>query len=105
MVNVTDRAKDVLLQKKTEANILNPEVGLRLTTHDTGEVALVVDRVREGDEIVMHRDATVLMVAPEVSAAVLRGRTIDCRETEDGRPQLVLAGVRATGRGSAASAG
>ena len=43
--------------------------------------------------MVIHRDSTVLVVAADVSASVLQGRTIDCLETEAGEPQLVLAGI------------
>jgi Fe-S cluster assembly iron-binding protein IscA len=93
MVHITDRAKDVLLQKKEEANTQDPRIGLRITTQPTGEVTLVIDREREGDEVVIHRDSTVLVVAADVSASVLQGRTIDCLETEAGEPQLVLAGI------------
>jgi Fe-S cluster assembly iron-binding protein IscA len=93
MIHITDRAKDALLQKKEEANIQDPRVGLRITAQPTGEVALVVDRERDGDEVVVHRDSTVLVVAPDVSASVLEGRTIDCLEDDAGASQLVLAGI------------
>lgn len=90
MVHVTERAKDVLLQTKAAANIQDPNVGLRLTTEPSGKVTLVVDRPKLGDEVVTHNDSTVLVVDPDVSAFVLTGRTIDCRETDRGRFQLVL---------------
>lgn len=99
MVHVTERAKDVLLQRREAANIQDPGVGLRLTTETGGKVTLVMDKAKAGDEVVTHKDSPVLMVDPQVSAFVLAGRTIDCRETEGGRFQLVLtsAGPGATG--------
>lgn len=90
MVNVTERAKEVLLQKKESADIHDASVGLRLATTATGKLTLVVDRVKAGDEVVTHKDSTVLVVDPAVSALVLAGRTVDCKETDDGKLQLVV---------------
>jgi ABC-type tungstate transport system permease subunit len=90
MITVTERAKDVLLQTKEAANIQDPDVGLRLTTEGTGKVTLVADRAKAGDEVVTHRESTVLVVDPEVSAFVVAGRTLDCRQTDAGLLQLVL---------------
>ena len=102
MVHVTERAKDVLLGKRAAANIQDPSVGLRLTTEASGKLTLVADRAKAGDEVVTHKDSTVLMVDPEVSTFVLAGRTIDCKQTDDGRLQLVLTSTGTAGQGPAA---
>ncbi len=90
MIQVTDRAKDVLLQKKAAANIEDPDVGLRLTSEPSGKVTLVVDRPKAGDEVVTHRESTILLVDPDVSVFLMAGRTVDCREIDGGGVQLVL---------------
>jgi hypothetical protein len=104
MVHVTERAKDVLLQKRAAANIQDPSVGLRLTTEAGGKVTLVADRAKAGDEVVTHKDSTVLMVDPEVSTFLLAGRTIDCQQTDDGRLRLVLTSTGAADEGPAGGA-
>lgn len=90
MIRVTARAKEALLSRKLSANIADPDVGLRLTSGPGGKVGLVADREKAGDEVVRHKDSTVLLVGPEMSALVLTGRTVDCRWTDDGRIELVL---------------
>ncbi|MGH7312548.1 MAG: hypothetical protein ACREJV_05200 [Candidatus Rokuibacteriota bacterium] len=90
MVNVTERAKEVLLRRKQSANIHDPTVGLRLAPASSGHLRLVADRTKAGDQIVKHRDSTVLLVSAELSEFVLAGKTVDCREREDGRRELVL---------------
>lgn len=91
MVHVTDRAKDALLQKKLEANIHDPEIGLRLAAHPSGTLGLVVDRAKAGDQVVRHRNSTVLLVDPQISDLVVASRMVDCRETDGGRgAELVL---------------
>ncbi len=90
MVGVTERAKEALLQKKLSANIRNPEVGLRLATAPSGRLTLVADLVKAGDQVVKHKESTVLLVSAELSEMVLAGRTVDCTDTEDGRSELVL---------------
>lgn len=99
MVQVTERAKEALLQKKLSANIHDPEVGLRLLAHPSGMLGLVADRVKAGDHVVRHKDSTVLLVDPEMSDLVLASGTVDCREIDDGgRIELVLRRSRAVGR-------
>lgn len=93
MVGVTDRAKEALLRRRRLANLRSPEVGLRLACVATGEIVLVPDRVKAGDQIVRHEDATVLLVDEELSDGLLAGRTVDCKDTSGGDSALV---VRAT---------
>lgn len=90
MIHVTERAKEALLDKKLSKNIVDPDVGLRLASGPGGRLGLVAGRKKAGDEVVRHRDSTVLLVDPEISALVLTGRTIDCRRCGAGRVELVL---------------
>lgn len=90
MVNVTERAKEVLLQQKVSHDIHDAAIGLRLATTADGRFTLVADRAKAGDEVVTHKDSTVLVVDPQVSALALAGRTVDCRESDDGRLELVV---------------
>lgn len=94
MIHVTERAKDALLNKKLSANIADPDVGLRLASDTEGKLALLADRVKAGDEVVRHKDSTVLLVDPEISALILTGRMVDCRRADDGRLELVLRNAR-----------
>jgi hypothetical protein len=89
MIRVTERAKQLLLEKKRLANIADPEVGLRLERSTQGELALSADRMKAGDQVVKHEDSTVLLVDAELSEMIFAGRTVDCAERE-GRTGLVL---------------
>lgn len=95
MVNVTERAKEELLRKKVAGRIEDPEVGLRLATAAGGQLVLVADRAKDGDDIVMYKDSTVLLVDREMSALVLAGRIVDCTKTEEGKPALVVRPLKA----------
>jgi hypothetical protein len=90
MIHVTQHARDALLNKKRLANIADPDVGLRLASSPDGKLGLVADRQKAGDEVVRHKDSTVLLVDPGMSALVLRGRTVDCRQSDDGQEEIVL---------------
>jgi hypothetical protein len=89
MVHVTERAKEVLLERKRSANVNDPGVGLRLARSSGGKLALFADRMKAGDQVVKHKDSTVLLVDAELSELVLAGRTVDCTE-RGGRADLVL---------------
>lgn len=93
MVGVTERAKEALLQRKRLADIRSRDVGLRLAYVPSGEVVLLPDRVRAGDQVVKHEGSTVLLVDAELSEGLLAGRTVDCRDSRGGGSRLV---VRAT---------
>jgi hypothetical protein len=92
MIRVTERAKEELLQRKRSAHIHDPEAGLRLARTRSGNLALVTDRMKAGDQVVSYRESTVLLVQAELSELVLAGASVDC--TEGG--ELV---VRRTGAG------
>jgi Fe-S cluster assembly iron-binding protein IscA len=89
MVHVTERAKEVLLERKRSANINDPDMGLRLARSPRGCLGLFADRMKAGDQVVKHKDSTVLLVDAELSELIFAGRTVDCAHT-GGRADLVL---------------
>lgn len=101
MVHVTERAKEVLLQRKPP-HLPEREAGLRMVLRTafapSRRLSLVTDRVKAGDQVVTHKDSTVLLIDARLSALVLSGATVDCRDAEDGRPQLVLRSSGPIGR-------
>lgn len=86
MLTVTQSAKE-LLKDKLVAHTDDPETGLRLTV-EAGQLGLVLDREQEGDQVVEHEAAKVLLVAPEL-APVVDGITLDVQDTAEG-PKLVV---------------
>ena len=90
MINITTLAKKELLRTKLSASIPDPDVGLRLTTAVTGALVLVADKAKAGDDVIRYQDSIVLLVDQEISALVLAGRTVDCRERADGKRDLIL---------------
>lgn len=101
MIHVTERAKDVLLQRKPP-HLAEREVGLRIVLRTafapSWRLSLVTDRVKAGDQVVTHRDSTVLLIDARLSEVVLAGATVDCRDAGDGRSQLVLRSSGPIGR-------
>lgn len=87
MLTVTSEAKQLLLEALL-ANTDDPEVGLRLALGPGGQLALVLDKEAEGDQVVEHEGSKVLLVGAEL-AFVVDGVTIDVRDTEDG-PRLIV---------------
>ncbi len=87
MLAVTNGAKQLLLEALL-ANTDDPEVGLRLALGPGGQLALVLDKEAEGDQVVEHKGSKVLLVGAEL-AFVVDGVTIDVRDTEDG-PRLIV---------------
>lgn len=90
MLTVTESAKE-LLTETLLANTDDPEISLRLTLltlEPPGQLGLVLDREAEGDQVVEHEGAKVLLVASEL-AAVMDGITLDVQDTADG-PKLVV---------------
>jgi Fe-S cluster assembly iron-binding protein IscA len=92
MVNVSERAKDRLLEQRRAANLDDSTVGLRVAAGPTGQWMLVADRVREDDQVVEHGGAAILLVDP-VAQTVLDGVQVDCVETTDGDVELVLVAI------------
>lgn len=87
MINITERAKEEL-KRVWSANVNDPQVGFRLTPVEIGQYSLVPDREKEGDHVVEHEGAKVLLV-DEKLIRILEGVTVDYRETSSG-PCLVV---------------
>jgi Fe-S cluster assembly iron-binding protein IscA len=87
VLTVTNEAKQLLLEALL-ANTDDPEIGLRLALGPGGQLALVLDKEAEGDQVVEHKGSKVLLVGAEL-AFVVDGVTIDVRDTEDG-PRLIV---------------
>jgi len=87
MVTITARAKDTLLQLRAQANMDDPERGLRLEA-DNSILGLFPDRQKPGDQVVEVAGATVLLIADDLADA-LTGVTIDSQTTDDGT-QIVI---------------
>jgi Fe-S cluster assembly iron-binding protein IscA len=92
MVNVSERAKERLLEQKQAANLDDTAVGLRVAAGPTEQWMLVADHAREDDQVIEHRGSTVLLVDP-VAQSVLDGVQVDCVETTDGDIELILVAV------------
>jgi len=91
-LHVTERAKEVLRRKK-RAQVHSPEMELRLASVGYGRLGFVASRMKAGDQVVLYQDEPVLLVDAELSELVLAGKTVDCRETDDGSVELVLRGA------------
>jgi hypothetical protein len=94
MVHVTERAKEALFRRRASLNLDSRDTGLRLARGPGGHLRLVVDRMKAGDEIVRHKESAVLLVDSEISAFVVAGRSVDCRQARDGTEELILKGSR-----------
>jgi Fe-S cluster assembly iron-binding protein IscA len=87
MVGVTERAKD-RLKRIWSNNAEDASQGLRLCSRVTGEYDLIVDREKEGDQVVEHEGARILLVAEDVGRA-LDGGVVDFVFI-DGRARLII---------------
>ena len=87
MLTVTESAKQ-LLKKTLRSYSDDPEAGLRLSVDSGGQFGLKLDIESEGDQLVEHEGAKVLLVAPGL-APVLERSTLDVQDTADG-PKLVI---------------
>ena len=91
MVIVTEGAKQELRRVLASANVDDPEVGLRLVASAPRAFSLALDKEHEGDQVVEHEGAKVLLVGQELSQA-LEGVTIDCQETSEGTRLTIYRG-------------
>jgi len=86
MLTVTDDArkalKSVLDNAETQA-----EQALRLVEEE-GKYQLTLDTEREGDQVVEHEEATVLLVGTEIKAQ-LESTVLDLQDTPQG-PRLAF---------------
>ena len=89
MIIVTEDAKEEL-KRISPQNGGQPETVLRLVAYDGGQLGLVADNVREGDQSVKWQDEAVLVIDKGL-LGTLEEVIIDCRDTEKGR-HLALIG-------------
>ena len=87
MLTVTESAKQHL-KETLLAYSDYPEAGLRLSLKPPGQLGIVLDREAEGDQVVEHEGAKVLLV-PSDLAPVVDGKTLDVEDTAEG-PRLVI---------------
>lgn len=87
MLKVTDGAKQEL-KKTLSAHTDDPEVSLRLELKPPNQFGLALGKEAEGDQVIEHEEAKVLLVASELAPAV-DGVTLDVQDTADG-PKLWL---------------
>lgn len=87
MLTVTESARQILKETLQEHSD-DPETGIRLSVQEGGQFGIALDSESEGDQVVEHEGAKVLLVASALSN-VLEGRTMDVHETEEG-PKLYI---------------
>ena len=69
MLTVTETAKQ-LLKETLLAHSDDPEAGLRLSMKPPGQLGIMLDSEAEGDQVVEHEGAKVLLVASELAPIV-----------------------------------
>jgi len=86
MLSVTENARKALQEilKNAEAQ---PEQSLRLV-EDEGSYGLTLDTEQDGDQVVEHEGATVLLVGAEIKEG-LAGIVLDLQDTPEG-PRLTF---------------
>lgn len=89
MVTVTEDAKEELRRALSSANITDPELGLRLVRGPTGRIEVVLDREKQGDQVVEHEGSKVLLIDEEMAIA-LQSLTIACEDSPEGRCLVVV---------------
>lgn len=87
MLTVTESAKQILKETLQEHSD-DPETSIRLSVQEGGQFGIKLDSESEGDQVVEHDGAKVLLVASGLSN-VLEGRTMDVHDTEEG-PKLYI---------------
>ncbi len=87
MLTVTESARQILKETLT-VHSDDPEVGLRLLLQPPGRLGIILDKEAEGDQVVTHEGAKVLLIASEL-APLVDGNTLDTQDTPDG-PQLTM---------------
>lgn len=88
MVHVTERAKEDIRRALTAEGVNDPEIGLRISRLESGDYTLTPDSEKEGDLVVEHEGAKVMLLDKGVSEA-LDGMTIDRDESVE-TPRLVI---------------
>ncbi len=89
MLTVTAPAAEEL-KALVEAESTEPDQALRLVPAGPGMLTLVLDTVREGDQVIEHEGVNILLVGGELTDAV-DGLVLDADYTAEGC-QLVMSG-------------
>jgi Fe-S cluster assembly iron-binding protein IscA len=89
MLTVTAQAAEKL-KTRAEAEIADPSQAFRLVPARSGGIALVVDTVKEEDQVVEHEGVVILLVGAELADTV-DGLVLDCKDTPQGR-RLTISG-------------
>jgi Fe-S cluster assembly iron-binding protein IscA len=87
MLTITEGAKQ-LLRETLRENSQDPETGIRLSVKKGGNFGIVLDTEAEGDQVVKHNGAKVLLVSSEL-ATTLKEARLDVHDTDEG-PKLFL---------------
>jgi len=85
MLTVTASAKEKL-QETLQAQTTEPEVAIRIarSTSDASKLELVLDKEKEGDQVVEGEEGTkLLLIAPDLVSA-LEEFVVDYQETAEG---------------------
>jgi Fe-S cluster assembly iron-binding protein IscA len=87
MIVITDDAKKELKKILTE-NAQDPNIVLRLTANEQGQLGLVMDNVTDGDNVIEYDGSKVLAIE-EHFASHLEGISLEVEDTPEG-PMLTL---------------
>ena len=73
------------LKKALHTLTKDPKIGVRFmpSTADPSQFEMILDREKEGDQVVESDGLKILLIRPELAPA-LEGMTIDCQETPQG---------------------
>lgn len=84
MVTVTEPAAQKL-RENLQAVATDPEVGIRLILSSTtpNRIEMVLDKDKEGDQVVESEGAKILLLDPQI-AQLLEGMVIDYEEKPQG---------------------
>jgi len=89
MITVTAQAAEEL-KAMAQGQVTEAAEGLRLVPAGSGQLALTIDTVKEGDQVVEHEGVKILLVGPELADAV-DGLVVDVKDTSEGR-RLTISG-------------
>jgi len=87
MLTVTENAKQLLKETLT-AHSDDPGVGLRLSLNPPDEFGIALDSEAEGDQVVEHEGAKVLLVGSDL-APLVDGKTLDVEDTAEGTKLVI----------------
>ncbi|MFO8009509.1 MAG: iron-sulfur cluster assembly accessory protein [Dehalococcoidia bacterium] len=88
MIAVTENAKQAL-KTLLDGNTDTEEAGLRMVRTEQGQLSLVLDMEKEGDQIVEHSESKILMVDDQL-AQELEGITLDFQQSPEGSGFVML---------------